>query len=110
MHESAVFGGGKRVITDSDFQGGKVDCVFSGFEIDLRGATMLRDSAVLKVDAVFGGAEIKVPAAWEVVMKGSGVFGGFADQTQHPDRRLNPNPKVLIVKGGAVFGGVTVKN
>jgi len=45
---------------------------------------MLRDYAVLKLDAVFGGADIKVPAAWEVVMKGSGVFGGFADQTQHP--------------------------
>jgi hypothetical protein len=98
------------VITAADFQGGKVDCVFGGFEIDLRGATMLRDYAVLKVDAVFGGAEIKVPAAWEVVMKGSGVFGGFADQTQHPDRNLNPNPKRLIVKGGAVFGGVTIKN
>lgn len=110
LHESAVFGGGKRVITDADFQGGNVDSVFSGFEIDLRGATMLRDSAVLKVDAVFGGAEIKVPAAWEVEIRGSGVFGGFVDQTQHPDRNLNPNPKRLIVKGDAVFGGVTVKN
>jgi hypothetical protein len=110
FHESAVFWGGKRVITDADFQGGKVECVFGGFEIDLRGATMLRDHAVVKVDAVFGGAEIKVPAAWEVVMKGTGVFGGFVDQTQHPDRNLNPNPKRLIVKGGAVFGGVTIKN
>jgi len=110
LNESAVFGGGKRVITDADFQGGKVDSVFSGFEIDLRGATMLRDSAVLKVDAVFGGAEIKVPAAWEVEIRGSGVFGGFVDQTQHPDRTLNPNPKRLIVKGDAVFGGVTIKN
>ena len=110
LHESAVFWGGKRVITDSDFQGGKVECVFGGFEIDLRGATMLRDYAVLKVDAVFGGAEIKVPAAWEVEIKGTGVFGGFVDETQHPDRRLNPNPKRLIVKGGAVFGGVGIKN
>jgi hypothetical protein len=110
LNESAVFWGGKRVITDPDFQGGKVECVFGGLEIDLRGATMLRDYAVLKLDAVFGGADIKVPAAWEVVMKGSGVFGGFADQTQHPDHNLNPNPKRLIVKGGAVFGGVTIKN
>ncbi|MGB7761938.1 MAG: DUF5668 domain-containing protein [Bryobacteraceae bacterium] len=110
LHESAVFGGGKRVITDPDFQGGKVECVFGGFDIDLRRATMLSDSAVLKVDAVFGGAEIKVPAAWEVDVKGSGVFGAFVDQTQHPDRSLNPRPKRLIVKGGAVFGGVTIKN
>lgn len=110
LHESAVFGGGKRVVTDGDFQGGKVDCVFGGFDIDMRGATMLRDSAVLEVNAVFGGADIKVPASWEVVMKGAGVFGGFTDQTQHPDRGLNPNPKRLIVKGAGVFGGVTIKN
>jgi len=110
LHESAVFWGGKRVIVDPDFQGGKVECVFGGFDIDLRGAGMERDYAVLKVDAVFGGAEIKVPTTWEVDMQGSGVFGGFVDETQHPDRRLNPNPKRLIVKGGAVFGGVAVKN
>ncbi|MGO9228348.1 MAG: LiaI-LiaF-like domain-containing protein [Bryobacteraceae bacterium] len=110
LNESAVFGGGKRVITDPDFQGGKVECVFGGFDIDLRGATMLVDSAVLKVDAVFGGAEIKVPAAWEVDMRGAGVFGAFVDQTQHPNRNLNPRPRRLIVKGGAVFGGVTIKN
>ena len=110
LNESAVFGGGKRVVTDGDFQGGKVDCVFGGFDIDMRGATMLRDSAVLEVNAVFGGADIKVPPAWEVVMKGAGVFGGFTDLTQHPDRSLNPNPKRLIVKGAGVFGGVTFKN
>lgn len=110
LNESAVFGGGKRVITDPDFQGGKVDCVFGGFDIDLRGATIRGDYAVLKVDAVFGGAEIKVPTAWDVEVRGSGAFGAFVDQTQHPDRRLNPNPKRLIVKGGAVFGGVTIKN
>lgn len=110
LNETAVFWGGKRVVTDDDFQGGKVDCVFGGYDIDLRGATMQRDSAVLEVNAVFGGADIKVPAAWEVVMKGAGVFGGFVDRTQHPDRNLNPNPKRLIVKGAGVFGGVTIKN
>jgi hypothetical protein len=110
LRESAVFGGGKRVINDPDFQGGKVECVFGGFEIDLRGATILHDYAVIKVDAVFGGAEIKIPTTWEVELRGSGAFGGFADNTQHPDRNLIPNPKRLIVKGGAVFGGVTIKN
>ncbi|MGD0047537.1 MAG: DUF5668 domain-containing protein [Bryobacteraceae bacterium] len=110
LRESAVFWGGKRVVVDPDFQGGKVDCVFGGFEIDLRGATMLSDSAVLEINAVFGGAEIRVPAAWEVDMKAVGVFGGFADRTQHPDRSLNPHPKRLIVKGAAVFGGATIKN
>ena len=110
LRESAVFWGGKRVVTDPDFQGGKVDCVFGGYEIDLRGATIQDDFAVLKIDAVFGGAEITVPLAWEVDISGTGVFGAFVDQTQHPDRSVNPNPKRLVVKGSAVFGGVTIKN
>jgi hypothetical protein len=41
-------------------------------------------------------------------MRGGGVFGGFSDHTMHPP--LTPETKRLIVKGGAVFGGVTVKN
>jgi hypothetical protein len=41
-------------------------------------------------------------------MKGAGVFGGYSDQTMHPP--ITPETKKLIVKGGAVFGGVTIKN
>jgi len=65
---------------------------------------------VLELNAVFGGIEAKVPESWSVIMKGAGVFGGFVDSTNQPDPRLYPSPKRLIVKGGAVFGGVEVKN
>ncbi len=40
----------------------------------------------------------------------TGVFGAFADNTRQPDPSRIPNPKRLIVKGAAVFGGVEVKN
>jgi hypothetical protein len=43
-------------------------------------------------------------------MKGAGVFGGYVDSTTQPDPRIYPNPKLLICKGGAVFGGVEIKN
>lgn len=108
--ESAVFSGGKRIIADQNFTSAKFDAVFGGFEIDLRRANMEGDSAVLDLNAVFGGIEVKVPESWSVVMKGAGVFGGYVDNTVHPDPRIYPNPKRLIVKGGAVFGGVEIKN
>jgi predicted membrane protein len=110
VKESAVFSGGKRVINDQNFRRAKYDAVFGGFEIDLRRANMLEDEAVLELNAVFGGIEVKVPESWSVVVKGAGVFGAFQDSTLQPDPRIFPTPKRLIVKGGAVFGGVELKN
>lgn len=109
LRESAVFSGGKRRIK-GDFKGGKLDCVFGGFDIDMRQAGMSADSAELEINAVFGGAEIKVPDSWEVVLRGTGIVGAFAEETAHPDPAAYPNPKRLIVTGAAVFGGVNVKN
>jgi hypothetical protein len=108
--EAAVFSGGKRVISDQNFTGAKFDAVFGGFEVDLRKADIEGESAVLDLNAVFGGIEVKIPESWNVVMKGAGVFGGYVDNTVHPDYRIYPNPKQLFVKGGAVFGGVEIKN
>lgn len=108
--EAAIFSGGKRIINDQNFSGAKYDAVFGGFEIDLRNADIAGESAVLDLNAVFGGIDVRVPVSWTVVLKGAGVFGAFQDSTAQPDPRLFPNPKRLIVKGGAVFGGVEIKN
>lgn len=109
LHEAAVFSGGKRRIR-GDFKGGKLDCIFGGYDINLRQATMSADSAELEINAIFGGAEVKIPEDWEVVMRGTGVFGAFSDETSHPDSRIYPTPKRLVLKGAAIFGGVNVKN
>jgi len=108
LHEAAIFSGGKRRIK-GDFKGGRLECIFGGFEIDMRQAMISADVAEIEINAIFGGAEIKVPESWEVLMQGTGIFGGFSDETAHPDSSY-PNPKRLIVKGAAVFGGVNVKN
>jgi len=110
LNEYAVFGGGKRKVNTFDFKGGKVDAVFGGFEIDLRDAIMAGDSAELELNAVFGGIEVRIPMTWSAVVQGAGVFGAFQDETTQPNPSLVPNPKRLILKGGAVFGAVEVKN
>jgi hypothetical protein len=108
--ESAFFSGGRRVIVDQNFTSAKFDALFGGFEIDMRKAAMAGDEAVLELNAVFGGIEVRLPESWAVVMKGAGVFGAFVDNTLQPDPRIFPSPKRLVVKGGAVFGGVDLKN
>ena len=104
-----MFSGGRRVFT-GDFTGAQFEVVFGGFEIDLRAANMVGDSAIFKIEAVFGGAEVKVPESWLVDVRADGVFGAVTDSTRHPNPSLYPNPKTLIVKGAAVFGGVEFKN
>jgi predicted membrane protein len=108
VHEYAVFGGSRRVVTDQDFKGGKVSSVFGGVFLDLRGANMVQESAVLEIACVYGGANVYIPTTWNLEIRGAGVFGGFSDQTVHPP--ITPETKHLIVRGAAVFGGVTFKN
>jgi Domain of unknown function (DUF5668) len=108
LHEVNVFSGTRRVITDQDFRGGKVDCVFGGITLDLTGADIAGDKAVLHISAVYGGAVVRIPLHWDLVIRGGGFFGGYSDQTIHPPK--SPQTKRLIAKGGAVFGGVTFKN
>jgi len=108
LNLAAVFSGGKRKIISDDFRGGTISAVFGGFELDLRSAVMRTNAAVLKIDAVFSGVEIRIPEGWCAVVEGTGVFGGYSDETMHPP--MTPETKRLIVKGGAVFGGVVVKN
>jgi hypothetical protein len=109
MREAAVFGGGKRNINTQDFTGGHIDAVFSGYQIDLRGANMAADSATLKIGAVFAGIEIRIPETWSVVIEGDGVFGSLTDKTVQPNPQT-PGLKRLFIKGAAVFGSVEIKN
>jgi predicted membrane protein len=108
LNLTAVFSGGKRKIVSDDFRGGTISAVFGGFELDLRSAVMKTNAAVIKIDAVFGGVEMRIPEDWCAVVEGVGIFGGYSDETLHPP--MTPETKRLILKGGAVFGGVVVKN
>lgn len=105
-----VFSGSRRNIESPDFRGGEIVSVFGGVRLDLRRAKMAVDEAVIDINAVFGGVEIRVPEYWNVESRGAGIFGGFDDKTIHP--RMDPNVKTpqLIVTGAAVFGGVSITN
>jgi len=105
-----VFGGAKRVVTNQDFHGGEVVSVFGGVELDLRQAGMIADSAVLEINAIFGGVELKIPRNWSAVVEGVGIFGGYVDNTIQPENPEMLGVKRLVVRGAAIFGGVEVKN
>jgi hypothetical protein len=120
LNDVNIFWGGKRRIVAKNFVGGEIVAVFGGFEIDLREADILGSVAEIEIFTIFGGGEIRVPPNWEIVMETVGIFGGCDDRTRHPDFPIAgalpadgsaaPQPKRLIVKGVAIFGGLGVKN
>jgi hypothetical protein len=109
FYRTVVFMGFNRRITSQHFRFGKVSAVFGGFNLDFRGAEMEGNQAVLQIEAVFGGGEIRIPPTWRVSVTAHEVAGAIVDETYaHPGAAAPA--KVLIIHGTTVFGGVVIKN
>jgi hypothetical protein len=109
LNAVAVFGGCERRVSSKNFQGGKATAVFGGVEMDFRDADM-ESEAILEVNCIFGGIEIRVPENWHVYSRNVPVFGGYEDTSRQPAVPPGATPKTLIVTGMVVFGGVEIKN
>jgi predicted membrane protein len=109
---NTLFGGVERRISTNSFKGGTVSATFGGVQLDFRGADIEGEEAVLFVEALFGGIDIVIPERWMAIYEGQSIFGGYSDETRPPlpDVPGAPARKRLILRGQAVFGGITVKN
>jgi predicted membrane protein len=112
INEFALFGAVERRITVGNFTGGTASATFGGVELDFRSADIEGEQAVLYLEAIFGGIELTVPDRWAVVYEGQSIFGGFSDETRPPLPEVPgaPPKKRIILRGRAVFGGISVKN
>lgn len=112
LNELAFFGGIERRITTQSFDGGQAIAIFGGIELDLRQAGMEKDEAILDVNSIFGGCEVRVPETWNIITQGQGIFGGYTDNTRQTGvvDLNNPKKKTLLIRGAAIFGGVEIKN
>jgi len=106
---SVIFSGFKMRVLSQHFKYGKAGVVLGGFHIDLTRADM-DDTAIIHIEAVFGGGEIRIPENWKLVIEGGAIGGAFVDETfYHPTDPSAP-VKRLMVRGSVVFGGVVIKN
>jgi hypothetical protein len=102
---SSIFGGLDFTSTAASLRGGTLSCLYGGGILDLRSATVVPGGANLRVQALFGGAQILVPASWRLETKVIGP-GGVVDGRPRIDRPSDA--PVLRLEGWTVFGGFSV--
>lgn len=109
LRPESVFSAIEKTITDQNFTHGTASAIFGSIELDFLQAGIPGDSAVLELNAVFGSIEVRVPLNWIVSIEAGAVFGSCENHTRGPLPNAGP-VKTLIVRGGAVFGSIEIKN
>lgn len=109
FEHSIAFMAFKRRITTQNFRYAKLSAVFGGFHLDFSMADMQGTQAVIQIEAVFGGGEIRIPPSWRVSIDAHAFGGAFMDETYARPDATAP-AKTLIIRGSTVFGGVVIKN
>jgi hypothetical protein len=102
----AIFSGAELHPT-VPFEGADLTALMGGAKLDLSNAPMARDTAVIDVFALMGGAEILVPRDWDVTTRVVSLMGGVSDKRRP---MTVPASKHLIIQGFAVMGGVEIKD
>ena len=106
IDETAVFGGGDRVVRSQSFKGGRVTAIFGGMNYDMLKAKLHPGQNIIDVFCLFGGMKLVVPDDWNIKIRVTSVFGGFSDKRHIAASEKNVNTDTqLIVTGIAIFGG-----
>lgn len=79
---------------------------FGGVDIDLTKAVFEHREITIRASAIFGGVDIKLPENVTLRSRGVGIFGGFDVPSFDSPEADAP---VIVVKGFALFGGVSGK-
>ena len=109
INDTAIFGGGDKVVNSLNFKGGSLTAIFGGSTIDLTQAKLAEGRNEIDVFYMFGGSKIRVPQDWNVHLNITGIVGGISDHRKLIDTQ-NYGSKQLFIKGTALFGGGEVTN
>jgi predicted membrane protein len=104
-----VFGGGDRVITSQQFQGGKITHIFGGSKYDMTRAQLAPGKNYLEIVWIFGGSKLIIPESWDVKVEVTSVFGGFSDK-RTKSIVVQDKDRSLIITGTCIFGGGEIVN
>lgn len=105
----AFMSGNERRIDAQEFRGGNLGAVMGGVELDLRGARLAPEGAVIDAFTVWGAIELRVPQDWRVISEVVPLLGAFEDKTRPP---VDPTALRgrLLIRGAAIMAGIEVSN
>ena len=106
VDKTAIFTGIDTQVSSHDFTGGELTALFGGIDLDMRMAKISGGTAYLDVTAIFGGVELRVPPEWNVVVKGTPIFGGIDDKSLRTPS--TPDSPILVINATAIFGGIEI--
>lgn len=106
INEFALMSGIETNNQSQEFRGGRATAIMGGVVIDLRGAKLHNNQAIIDATSIMGGIEIFVPDNWRVEMSGTPILGGWSNKTR---TNTDPNAPVLRIKCFVMLGGVEVK-
>lgn len=86
----------------------RVFCLMGGAEIDLRQAHFSAPEVRLTVNTFMGGATIIVNHTTHVIVRGTGIMGGYSPPRSGPETQIGADSPVVRIGGVAIMGGVTV--
>ena len=118
VEESNLFGNANVRVVSSTFRGGKISTLFGGAEVDLVGATMAPGTHTLKIDCLFGGVTVRLPAGIAVTVSADGVLGevtvngekreGFFPSIEWTSPSYASGSARLQIDASTIFGQVSV--
>jgi hypothetical protein len=108
VHYQVSFAGVEVSNSAPAFRGGEVSVSFGSLVLDLRGATLAPEGAVLEIKSAFAGVEVVLPPAWPLDVTGSPAFGGWENHAANP--RAVAGTPALRLHCAPTFGGVEIRN
>jgi len=109
LDDVAIFGGGDRIISSQQFEGGKITNIFGGSKYNMSGARLAPGRQHLDVVMLFGGSKFIIPDNWDVKVEVTSVFGGFSDKRVKSMVEKDQD-RTMVITGVAIFGGGEITN
>jgi len=107
INSSVVFGGVKKKMITKNFQGGSIDNIFGGTDLDLMQADF-KGTIVMDFNVAFGGVKLVVPPHWNIKNEVTPILGGIDDK--RPVVPVEDASKLLVLRGTIMFGGLDIKS
>lgn len=111
IDSTSIIGGVKKNILSKNFKGGEITNIFGGAEINLSQADF-EGTITMEITNIFGGTRLIVPSNWEISSSSdsTSVLGSIEDKRPIRPNTTGSSPKILILKGTTIFGGIEIKS